>query len=278
MNKVKKLLLVLLITAMVLPRNTIFAQSNDYVVTDTKDDDYLENLVVNDDVTTINEESIFIAEEQKDMFSDIKEMVEKDNLELLSATAMDIVYDNDTNTPIPSDKMSRDSISTSTLSFMCSVYQLPSTTATPRIRCILTYNWHKQPQMTLTDAFAVGWSDKWMAVPHSQKRTTYWKLDNNEVKSSTSTALTYADRYGCGWDTDIKSTYGLNYVIENSGSAYIDLERSSNYTPGVDQLNINYTHKKGIPGSLGFQFGPASVSYSGSADADTRGDYVNFNY
>lgn len=174
----------------------------------------------------------------------------------------------------------RNTISDNTLSLTCSCYYEPNySSSNKQITFYVNYDWSKVPQMTLTDAYGIAWGDNWKAVPNSHKSYTYWKLAMNQgIKSNTETALAYANSYGAGWNTDIKYSYGLQYVVDNYGYGKITLEAKKPSKTGSDQVCINYTHRKSINGTFGLSLGPCSVSYSGTADADTKGIYFNFNY
>ena len=195
-----------------------------------------------------------------------------------------LVYDSYTNEEMSFDSagnvMARGTISDSTLSLTCSCYKESGySTSKKRMTFYVNYDWSSVPQMTLTDAYGIAWSENWTAVPNSHKSYTYWKLEHNtRIEGETETALAYANQYGAGWNTDIKYAYGLQYVTDNYGYSRITLEAKNPSKSGTDQVRANYTHRKGVAGSFGLSFGICSVSYSGSADADSKGIYFNFSY
>lgn len=184
-----------------------------------------------------------------------------------------------------SDIQIQATIPTDKLSFYCSTYKsYPWNTTNKSLIVYCNYDWITNPLVALTDCFGIAWDGNlWRAVPNSYYQQTSYDIREwpdmwrTYTKTSFDYALAYASYTGAGWNTNIKHYWGLDMVQHNYGYGRIAIEAIDPRLTGTSQICLNYSHATGL-GSVGLEIGILSVSYSGSAGADTRGDYINFTY
>jgi len=170
-------------------------------------------------------------------------------------------------------------ISSTDMDLYISKYELyPYNSTDKKMRVYVNYEWKKMPFITLTDAYGVSWDPSlWMPEDNSSISYTYWKLESGSIKSESDTAMAFSGESGIGWTTDIKGVYGLSFVADNYGYSAVTLVSKDPTKSGTSQFHTNYAHIAGA-GSIGLSFSVVSVSYSGSADAYTRGTYLTYSY
>lgn len=178
-----------------------------------------------------------------------------------------------------------DTIPYDELSFYCTTYRSYTWSSTYKELIIfLNYDWAIIPDWTLTDTLGVAWDgNMWDPVPNSYYiQTSYDVREWPDVWNTYSIhnmnySLANSSFTGAGWTTDIKYSWDLDTVYHNYGSSRIAIKAKNPSLTGSGLLAINYSHAMGI-GSVGLNIGIISISYSGSANADTRGDYASFTY
>ncbi|MCK6258184.1 hypothetical protein LCY76_16540 [Fictibacillus sp. KIGAM418] len=182
--------------------------------------------------------------------------------------------------PIPGGVSTQATISKGRFDYTVKSFDIKSKDGRTRQRAYVSYHWKNAPAWGLTDSFGVAWSTKWRAIDGTSVNHDEHKLTSSSdwVTDDHTTAVAYASGDGIGWHADLNN-FLIHNISEAKGYGRVNIEtKATNNPSGSDQLFANYAHIKGTFGSIGLGFGPLSVTYEGSASADTRGDWTTFKY
>ncbi|WP_244898279.1 hypothetical protein [Paenibacillus xylanexedens] len=147
-----------------------------------------------------------------------------------------------------------------------------------RFMVALTGKWKSMPFWRLSDAYGASFDKEiWRTVPGSGYYEDKVKYSGNSTFTTLGSGrnFSYTGENGVGFNADLK---GGIIITEQVASAVFTIEhKKQGNQSGLSQIQSNYYHIKGT-GSVGLSFGALEVSFSGSADNDSRGTLKNFNY
>lgn len=159
------------------------------------------------------------------------------------------------------------------MDFYISIYKAyPFNSTSKSMIVYVNYDWKITLGNNLEDSFGIAWdSSIWRALDNSSMLHYYTRYNNTVIVDEYQNGIiAYSNTNGVGWTVPLE--YGYNY-----GYGRISLNAINPASTGTSQFHANYAHIKSS-GTIGLSFYGISVSYTGSATADTRGTYLTYTY